>query len=198
MPHRPARQMTIDEFAAEIGMTTRTVRSYQARGLLPAPKRLGRSPMYDGFHLTRMRTVLRLQHRGLPLEAIRALLEPDLVLRQFLPTGVALVCALRDNPDLLHEAIECGVVTRLPDGSLELRNARAVLAAGRRGASIVHTVNVLVQAVSALRPHAESAFAEVQRSTPSVPAENLAELVVEAFRIAVAAVASHEVSRTAS
>jgi len=190
--------MTIDEFAAMIGMTTRTVRSYQARGLLPAPKRLGRSPMYDSFHLTRMRTVLRLQHKGLPLEAIRALLEPDLVLRQFMPTGAALVCALRDNAELLHSAIQCGVVTQLPDGSLELRNARAVLAAGRRGASITHTVDVLVQAVSVLRPHAESAFADVQRSTPSVPAENLVELVVEAFRIAVSAVASHEVSRTAS
>ena len=86
----------------------------------------------------------------------------------------------------------------MPDGSLELRNARAVLAAGRRGAPIGHTVNVLVQAVSALRPHAESAFAEVQRSAPSVPAENLAELAVEAFRIAIASVASRDVSRTAS
>ncbi|WP_167980304.1 MerR family transcriptional regulator [Lentzea indica] len=189
--------MTIDEFAAEIGMTTRTVRSYQARGLLPAPKRMGRSPMYDSFHLTRMRTVLRLQHKGLPLEAIRALLEPDLVLRQFLPTGGALACALRQNPELLHAAIECVVVTRLPDGSLELRNARAVLAAGRRGAPIAHTVNVLVQAVCALQPHAESAFADVQRSAPSVPQENLAELAVEAFRIAIAAIASHDVSRTA-
>jgi DNA-binding transcriptional MerR regulator len=196
-PQRPARQMTIDEFAAEIGMTTRTVRSYQARGLLPAPKRMGRSPVYDSFHLTRMRTVLRLQHKGLPLEAIRALLEPDLVLRQFVPTGGVLACALRQNPELLHAAIECGVVRRLPDGALELRNARAVLAAGRGGASVAHTVNVLVQAVSALRPHAESAFAEVQRSTPSVPQENLAELVVEAFRIAIAAVASHDVSRSA-
>lgn len=197
MSDRAASQMTIDEFAAEIGMTTRTVRSYQSRGLLPAPKRLGRSPMYDRFHLTRMRTVLRLQHRGLPLEAIRALLEPDLVLRQFLPTSAALVCALRQNPELLQAAIECGVVTRLPDGSLELRNARAVLAAGRRGAPIAHTVNVLVQAVSALQSHAESAFADVQRSTPSVPQENLAEVAVEAFRIAIAAIASHDVSRTA-
>lgn len=192
-----ARQMTIDEFAAEIGMTTRTVRSYQARGLLPAPNRLGRSPMYDDFHLARMRTVLRLQHRGLPLEAIRVLLAPDLVLRQFLPTGNALVCALRHNPELLHSAIECGVVTQLPDGTLEVRNARAVLAAGRTGAPIAHTVSVLVQAVSALQPHAESALAEVRRSAQSVPPENLAELVVEAFRLAVMSVASRGVPRTA-
>ncbi|MFC3893283.1 MerR family transcriptional regulator [Lentzea rhizosphaerae] len=192
-----AAQMTIDEFAAEIGMTTRTVRSYQARGLLPAPNRLGRSPMYDDFHLTRMRTVLRLQHRGLPLEAIRALLAPDLVLRQFLPAGDVLVCALRQNAELLHAAIDCGVVTQLPDGSLELPNARAVLAAGRTGAPIGHTVSVLVQAVSALRPHAEPALAEVRRSAPSVPPENLAELVVEAFRLAVMSVASRGVPRTA-
>lgn len=197
MSDHAAGQMTIDEFAAEIGMTTRTVRSYQARGLLPAPNRLGRSPMYDHFHLTRMRTVLRLQHRGLPLEAIRALLAPDLVLRQFLPTGDVLVCALRQNPELLHSAIECGVLNRLPDGSLEVRNARAVLAAGRRGASICHTVSVLVQVVSVLQPHAESALAEVRRSAISVPPENLAELVVEAFRLAVTAVSSHGVSQTA-
>jgi DNA-binding transcriptional MerR regulator len=197
MSDRAARQMTIDEFAAEIGMTTRTVRSYQARGLLPAPNRLGRSPMYDGFHLTRMRTVLRLQHRGLPLEAIRALLAPDLVLRQFLPTSDVLVCALRHNPELLRSAIDCGVLTQLPDGSLELRNARAVLAASRTGAPIGHTVSVLVEAVSALRPHAESALAEVQRSAPSVPPENLAELVVEAFRLAIMAVTTHGVPRTA-
>ncbi|MFI6101688.1 MerR family transcriptional regulator [Lentzea sp. NPDC051213] len=198
MSDRAARQMTIDEFAAEIGMTTRTVRSYQARGLLPAPNRQGRSPMYDDCHLTRMRTVLRLQHRGLPLEAIRALLAPDLVLRQFLPTGDVLVCALRQNPELLRAAIDSGVVTRLPDGSLELRNARAVLAAARKGASLGHTVSVLVQAVSVLQPHAESALAEVQRSAPSVPPENLAELVVEAFRLAITAVAGRGVSRTAS
>lgn len=192
-----ARQMTIDEFAAEIGMTTRTVRSYQARGLLPPPNRLGRSPMYDDCHLTRMRTVLRLQNRGLPLEAIRALLAPDLVLRQFLPTSDVLVCALRQNSDLLHSAIECGVVTRLPDGSLELRNARAVIAAGRTGAPIGHTVCVLVQAVSALRPHVESVLADVRRSAPSVPPENLAELAVEAFRLAITAMTTHDVSRTA-
>lgn len=197
MWERTGRLMSINEFAAEIGMTTRTVRSYQSRGLLPAPKRLGRSPMYSEFHLARMRTVLRLQHRGLPLEAIRALLAPDLVLQQFLPTGDALVCALRRNPELLHSAIECGIVTQLPDGSLELRPARAVLAAGRRGGPIGQTVSVLVQAVSALQPHARSALADVRQSAPSVPPENLAELAVEAFRLAITRAARPDVTRTA-
>ena len=179
------RMLTIDEFAAEIGMTTRTVRSYQARGLLPSPVRIRRTPMYGSRHLARMRSVLWLQNRRLPLEAIKALLEPDLVLREFLPGGEVLAQLLRNEPELLSSLLGCGVVVRRPDGGLVLRDARAVLAAGRRGAPICQAMSTLANAVTTLRPYSSHALAALRRSAPTVPLEDLTELAVEAFRLAI-------------
>lgn len=197
---------TIDQLADEIGLTPRTIRSYHARGLLPPPVRVGRKPMYGLGHLIRMRNVLRLQSRGLPLEAIRALLEPDLVLGQFLPPGHSFTAALRAEPNLLNSLIACGVLVRNPDGGLVIRNARAVLAAhaaGPAGASISQTLHVLADAVTATLPHARDALigvdAAVRDRLPgraAVP-EALIDLTVEALRLALTHLSSLGADQTA-
>jgi DNA-binding transcriptional MerR regulator len=54
----------VDDLARAAGMTVRNVRAYQERGLLPAPKRRGRTSWYDETHLARLRLIGQLLDRG--------------------------------------------------------------------------------------------------------------------------------------
>jgi DNA-binding transcriptional MerR regulator len=54
----------IDDLARAAGMTVRNVRAYQERGLLPAPRRSGRTSVYDETHLARLRLIGQLLDRG--------------------------------------------------------------------------------------------------------------------------------------
>lgn len=67
--------MTIEELAAEAQVATTTVRMYQAKGLLPGPRRDGRIGRYGPGHLARLRLIARLQDRGFSLAAIQQLVE---------------------------------------------------------------------------------------------------------------------------
>lgn len=69
--------MTIEELSARSGVTTRNIRAYQSRGLLPPPvSRSGeRAAFYTADHLARLRLVSRLQERGFSLAGIADLLE---------------------------------------------------------------------------------------------------------------------------
>src|SRR5205823_3066861 len=64
----------IDELARVAGTTTRNIRAYQTRGLLPPPTLVGRVGHYDGGHLARLRLIARLQDQGFSLAAIVRLL----------------------------------------------------------------------------------------------------------------------------
>jgi len=66
--------MTIDELARRAGLTTRNVRAYQERGLLPPPTKVGRTGYYDDGHLGRLRMISGLLERGYSLAAIADLL----------------------------------------------------------------------------------------------------------------------------
>lgn len=68
-------KMRIDELASRAGTTSRNVRAYQARGLLPAPELEGRTGFYDELHLHRLELIDELQERGFSLEAIRQTLD---------------------------------------------------------------------------------------------------------------------------
>jgi DNA-binding transcriptional MerR regulator len=70
-----APKMTIDELARQSGVTSRNIRAYQTRGLLPPPRVEGRVGYYDDSHVVRLRYVASLQERGFSLAAIQALLE---------------------------------------------------------------------------------------------------------------------------
>jgi DNA-binding transcriptional MerR regulator len=67
--------MTIDELAREAGVTSRNIRAYQTRGLLPSPRMEGRVGYYDESHLARLRYIASLQDRGFSLAAIQCLLD---------------------------------------------------------------------------------------------------------------------------
>jgi hypothetical protein len=61
---------TIEELAAEAGMTARNVRAYRTRGLLPPPMRRGRVTVYDRRHLRRLLEIQQLRAAGVPLRMI--------------------------------------------------------------------------------------------------------------------------------
>lgn len=67
--------MTIDELARRAGTTSRNVRAYQERGLLPPPERAGRVGVYGEGHLARLRLIANLTERGFSLASIGALLQ---------------------------------------------------------------------------------------------------------------------------
>jgi DNA-binding transcriptional MerR regulator len=65
---------TVDALAREAGLTVRNVRAYQERGILPPPRRVGRTGYYGPAHLDRLRAVSSLLERGYSLAAIADLL----------------------------------------------------------------------------------------------------------------------------
>lgn len=73
--HPEHQEMTIEELSQLAGVATTTVRMYQSRGLLPAPRRVGRVGHYGSGHLARLHLIGRLQERGFSLAAIQHLVE---------------------------------------------------------------------------------------------------------------------------
>lgn len=47
-------RMRIDELAAKTGLTSRNIRAYREKGLLPAPELEGRTGFYTEQHLQRL------------------------------------------------------------------------------------------------------------------------------------------------
>lgn len=72
-PPADGATLTIDELAARLGVPTRTIRFYQARGALMKPVIRGRVAFYGEAHVERLRLIAQLQDRGLRIDAIRDL-----------------------------------------------------------------------------------------------------------------------------
>src|ERR1700729_2614401 len=66
--------LTIEQLAAEVGMSVRNIRNHHSRGLLPAPEVRARVGYYDAEHVARLRLILDLQADGFNLAAIERLL----------------------------------------------------------------------------------------------------------------------------
>jgi len=131
-------RLTIDELARRAGLTTRNVRAYQERGLLPPPVRVGRVGYYDERHLARLSIVGELLARGYSLASIRelvdaweaggdlgqvlgfekALARPWSDERPVLLTAAELEARFGDDPAALQRAIELRLVVPEADGFL--------------------------------------------------------------------------------
>ncbi|TSD99592.1 MerR family transcriptional regulator [Skermania sp. ID1734] len=68
------REFRIDDLAREAGMSVRNVRVYQDRGLLPPPRREGRTGWYNESHLARLDLIGRMLDRGYTFATISELL----------------------------------------------------------------------------------------------------------------------------
>jgi DNA-binding transcriptional MerR regulator len=69
--------LTVDQLAAEVGMTVRNVRAYAARGLLPPPRLVGRTGYYNAEHVGRLRLVRQMLAEGYTLSAVSRALSGD-------------------------------------------------------------------------------------------------------------------------
>lgn len=130
-------QLTIDELARLAGITTRNVRAYQSRDLLPAPRIVGRVGYYGSEHLARLELIGRLQDRGFSLAAIGDLLrawDEGSSIKEMLGLEEALTAPWSDEapetvsreqlealfpeavvePELIARGVELGIL--VPDG----------------------------------------------------------------------------------
>ncbi len=65
----------VDELARAAGTSVRNVRVYQERGLLPPPRRVGRTGVYTDTHLARLRLIRLLLQRGYTFATIGELID---------------------------------------------------------------------------------------------------------------------------
>jgi DNA-binding transcriptional MerR regulator len=70
----PHADLTVEQLAAEVGMSVRNIRNHHTRGLLPPPQVRARVGYYSSEHVARLRLILDLQADGFNLAAIERLL----------------------------------------------------------------------------------------------------------------------------
>jgi DNA-binding transcriptional MerR regulator len=68
-------QLTIEQLAAQSGMTVRNIRSHQARGLMSPPEVRVRVGYYGPEHLAQLQMIRNLQDEGFNLGGIKRLLD---------------------------------------------------------------------------------------------------------------------------
>lgn len=75
-PHVAANsgEYRIDDLARLAGTTTRNIRVYRDRGLLPPPLRVGRIALFNDTHLTRLRLITSMLDRGYNIAHVREML----------------------------------------------------------------------------------------------------------------------------
>ena len=69
-----AYNLTVEQLAAEVGMSVRNIRNHHTRGLLPPPEVRARVGYYSAEHVARLRLILDLQADGFNLASIERLL----------------------------------------------------------------------------------------------------------------------------
>ena len=70
-------RFSLEELADAAGMTSRNVRAYQTRGLIPPPLRVGRRSEYTTRHLEALQAIQRARAAGASLTLIAQSLQPD-------------------------------------------------------------------------------------------------------------------------
>ena len=71
-------ELRVEQLAARADVSVDTVRFYQARGLLPPPRRQGRVALYADEHVARLERIRALQAKGFTLATIGRLVRGEL------------------------------------------------------------------------------------------------------------------------
>ena len=167
------RELTVDELAARVGVTVRNLRAYSARGLLPPPRMVGRTGYYGREHVARLLLVREMLAEGYSLAMIertlasapamassatlalhRALLAPWLPPEPELTTGAELAAraGVPENPALVDQLIEIGLLRRADDGRLIVVDP-ALLTAGLQVVGLGVPPEQLIAAQAAVNEH---------------------------------------------
>src|SRR4051794_6037359 len=74
----PVEELRVEELARRAEVSVDTIRFYQKRQLLPAPRRSGRIAWYGADHVDRLHRIKELQREGFSLAVIRRLVDGEL------------------------------------------------------------------------------------------------------------------------
>lgn len=166
--------LTVEQVAARAGVPTSTVRMYQSKGLLHAPRRVGRTARYDSSHLQRLELVQRLQDRGFSLTSIAELLTAreqgatvaDLLAlpggpEDWVPLGLGDIRLMIKpkglRPSLLRKATQLGLI-RWRRGRPQTR--RWALTSGLRVAELDLPPSEVLDQIVQLRAHTDQIAAD--------------------------------------
>jgi DNA-binding transcriptional MerR regulator len=161
-------QLTIEQLAAESGMTVRNIRAHQARGLLDPPEVRARVGYYGPEHVEQLRLIRDLQEDGFNLGAIKRLIDdtqgtaerlqrfgralsavaaPErgqtLTLEEL---GQRFRVSAQEAPEVLAEAERLGVLVPTDDGRYQVPSPSLLAIAeeiGGRGISLRSALAVL-------------------------------------------------------
>lgn len=122
-----SHDLTIEQLAAETGMSVRNIRSHQARGLLAPPEVRSRVGYYGPEHVAQLRLIRDLQEEGFNLNGIKRLLEDTHgTAERLLRVRQALAAPMKGGLAETHTAVELGQRFKLePDEGREML-ARAI------------------------------------------------------------------------
>ena len=172
----------VQEVADLAGITVELLRSYQSKGLLPAPRHEGRVAWYGERHLERLRLIRDLKERGYSLRAIERAVERGAEQ----PEEAAAVAELPEERLTLAELAER---TRVPPAMLRSLEASGVLRPRRSGRKWWYTeadvsaVRMLLSLVGGGLPMEEfMRVASVQLDTAQGVADGAVELFMKYAR----------------
>jgi hypothetical protein len=162
----------IDDLARLAGTTVRNVRAYQDKGLLPPPRRVGRTGLYSADHLARLRLISQLLERGFSLANIAELVGAfergagladllglaavvtspfsDEVAGSTTPAELAELFGAGVDVDVALRAVELGLVEPATDGQMRVPSPR-LLHAGAELARSGVPLPVLLDELAAVR-----------------------------------------------
>jgi DNA-binding transcriptional MerR regulator len=156
--------LTIEQLAAEVGMSVRNIRNHHSRGLLPAPEVRARVGYYSADHVARLRLIQDLQADGFNLAAIERLLSGSdgLAERPFEPETPELITASElerrfgavDAKDA-ERAVKLKLLVPLGDGRFEVPSP-ALLSAAEQVMELGISLHAALAVVARVRRDCES------------------------------------------
>jgi len=156
--------MGIDEFAAHVSMSARSIRAYHARGLLSPPERAGKRVYYGPEHVKRIKAIQRLQRQGLNLAAISALFGEDRATNRSVELEDLLARMDADDPSVSRVLTEHGVLGRARTGEivpLRPRLIRSALALQSFGIPAQIALRIVTDVLDQLRSTADDLAEDV-------------------------------------
>lgn len=134
-----AMEMRVEELARRAGVRVDTIRYYQSRGLLPAPRRSGRVALYDDEHLRSLERVRALQAKGFTLATIARVLSGELDAADQALVGALAGESLRATGGELLDLDELADRTGVPSGILKAVEQEGLLVPRRVGDKVGYT-----------------------------------------------------------
>jgi DNA-binding transcriptional MerR regulator len=131
--------MRVEELARRAGVRVDTIRYYQSRGLLPAPRRSGRVALYDDEHVRSLERVRALQTKGFTLATIARVLSGELDAADQALVGALAGEVLQATDGELLDLAELADRTGVPKGILKAVEQEGLLVAHRVGDKVGYT-----------------------------------------------------------